>query len=100
MDADTAEFAVESIRQWWQHMGKPRYPRARALLICADSGGSNGYRLHQWKRELQRLASQEQLAITVCHFPPGTSKWNKIKHRLFFYVTLNWRGRPSPTTAR
>ena len=73
MDADTAEFAVESIRQWWQHMGKPRYSRARALLICADSGGSNGYRLHLWKRELQRLATREQLAITVCHFPPGTS---------------------------
>jgi hypothetical protein len=94
MDADTAEFAVESIRQWWQHMGKPRYPRARVLLICADSGGSNGYRLHLWKRELQRLATQEQLAITVCHFPPGTSKWNKIEHRLFSYITLNWRGRP------
>jgi transposase len=94
MDADTAEFAVESIRQWWQHMGKPRYPRARALLICADSGGSNGYRLNLWKRELQRLCTQQRLTVTVCHFPPGTSKWNKIEHRLFSYITLNWRGRP------
>jgi transposase len=94
MDGDTAEFAVESIRQWWQHMGQPRYPRARALLICADSGGSNGYRLNLWKRELQRFGTQERLAITVCHFPPGTSKWNKIEHRLFSFITLNWRGRP------
>jgi hypothetical protein len=94
MDADTAEFAVESIRQWWRHMGHSRYPRARALLICADSGGSNGYRLNLWKRELQRLCTQQRLRITVCHFPPGTSKWNKIEHRLFSYITLNWRGRP------
>jgi hypothetical protein len=94
MDADTGEFAVESIRQWWRHMGHSRYPRARALLICADSGGSNGYRLNLWKRELQRLSTQQRLRITVCHFPPGTSKWNKIEHRLFSYITLNWRGRP------
>jgi hypothetical protein len=94
MDADTAEFAVESIRQWWRHRGHSRYPRARALLICADSGGSNGYRLNLWKRELQRLCTQQRLRITVCHFPPGTRKWNKIEHRLFSYITLNWRGRP------
>ena len=94
MDADTAEFAVQSIRQWWKHMGKARYPRARSLLICADSGGSNGYRLNLWKRELQRFSTQQRLAITACHFPPGTSKWNKIEHRLFSYITLNWRGRP------
>ena len=94
MGADTAEFAVESIRQWWKHMGQARYPRARSLLICADSGGSNGYRLHLWKRELQAFATQQRFAITVCHFPPGTSKWNKIEHRLFSFITLNWRGRP------
>ena len=94
MGADTGEFAVESIRQWWKHMGQERYPRARSLLICADSGGSNGYRLHLWKRELQALATQQRFTITVCHFPPGTSKWNKIEHRLFSFITLNWRGRP------
>jgi transposase len=94
MGADTAEFAVESIRQWWKHMGQARYPRARSLLICADSGGSNGYRLHLWKRELQTFATQQRFTITVCHFPPGTSKWNKIEHRLFSFITLNWRGRP------
>lgn len=94
VDADTAEFAVESIRQWWKWMGKRRYPTAKDLLICADSGGSNGYRSHLWKRELQKLASQQQLRITVCHFPPGTSKWNKIEHRLFSYISMNWRGRP------
>ena len=94
VDADTAEFAVESIRQWWKWMGKKRYPKAKDLLICADSGGSNGYRSHLWKRELQKLASQQRLRITVCHFPPGTSKWNKIEHRLFSYISMNWRGRP------
>ena len=94
MGADTGEFAVESIRQWWQHMGRARYPRARSLLICADSGGSNGYRLHLWKRELQAFATESRFTITVCHFPPGTSKWNKIEHRLFSFITLNWRGRP------
>jgi transposase len=83
VDADTAEFAVESIRQWWRWMGKKRYPKAKKLLICADSGGSNGYRSHQWK-----------LRITVCHFPPGTSKWNKVEHRLFSFISMNWRGRP------
>ncbi|MBI1884438.1 MAG: ISAzo13 family transposase [Chlamydiae bacterium] len=94
MDADTAEFAVESIRQWWRWMGKKRYPKANDILICADSGGSNGYRCHLWKRELQKLANQQKLRITVCHFPPGTSKWNKIEHRLFSYISMNWRGRP------
>jgi hypothetical protein len=94
VDADTAEFAVESIRWWWQQMGEKRYPQAKTLLICADSGGSNGYRSHLWKRELQKLANQEGLTITVCHFPPGTSKWNKIEHRLFSYISMNWRGRP------
>ena len=94
MSSDTAEFAVESIRQWWKHMGQPRYPRARRLLICADSGGSNGYRLQLWKRELQAFATEQRLTITVCHFPPGTSKWNKIEHRLFSFITMNWRGQP------
>lgn len=92
--ADTAEFAVESIRQWWKRMGKERYAHAHNLLICADSGGSNGYRIHLWKYELQKFCNRERLAITVCHFPPGTSKWNKIEHRLFSYITMNWRGRP------
>ena len=92
--ADTAEFAVESIRQWWKKMGKKRYPKTKGILICADSGGSNGYRLHLWKRELQRFCNTERLAVSVCHFPPGTSKWNKIEHRLFSYISMNWRGRP------
>lgn len=94
IDADTAEFAVESIRQWWRLMGKKRYPKAKEILICADSGGSNGYRSNLWKRELQKLSCQQGLRITVCHFPPGTSKWNKIEHRLFSYISMNWRGRP------
>lgn len=94
MAADTAEFAVESIRQWWKWMGKKRYPKAKDLLICADSGGSNGYRCHLWKRELQKFANQRKLRITVCHFPPGTSKWNKIEHRLFSFISMNWRGHP------
>lgn len=94
VDADTAEFAVESIRQWWRWMGKKRYPKAKHLLICADSGGSNGYRSRLWKRELQKLVNQEKMRITVCHFPPGTSKWNKIEHRLFSFISMNWRGRP------
>ena len=93
-DHDTASFAVESIRRWWGHLGKPLYPCARTLLICADSGGSNGYRVRLWKRELQRLANTIGLDITVCHFPPGTSKWNKIEHRLFSYISMNWRGQP------
>lgn len=94
MSSDTAEFAVESIRQWWKHMGRPRYPRARRLLICADSGGSSEYHLEMWKRELRAFATEQGLAITVCHFPPGTSKWNEIEHRLFSFITMNWSGQP------
>jgi hypothetical protein len=93
-DHDTASFAAESIRRWWRAMGEPLYPRAQCLLICADGGGSNGYRSRLWKVELQRLATETGLNITACHFPPGTSKWNKIEHRLFSYITMNWRGRP------
>lgn len=91
---DTASFAVESIRRWWQAMGSELYPKALEVLICADSGGSNGYRLRLWKVELQRWADETGLDVTVCHYPPGTSKWNKIEHRLFSHITLNWRGRP------
>jgi len=94
IDHDTAEFAVESIRRWWNEMGKPVYSNARRLLITADCGGSNGYRVRLWHRELQKLADEEQLSIQVCHFPPGTSKWNKIEHRMFCNITANWRGRP------
>jgi transposase len=93
-DHDTAAFAVETIRRWWTTMGKKAYPDAPELLVRADAGGSNGYRIRLWKVELQRLADETGLRITVCHFPPGTSKWNKIDHRLFCYITLNWRGRP------
>src|SRR5712691_5603303 len=91
---DTAEFAVESIRRWWRLDGRKTYPAARRLLICADAGGSNGNRLRLWKLNLQHLADQIQLPITVCHYPPGTSKWNKIEHRLFSFVSLNWKGQP------
>jgi hypothetical protein len=94
IDADTAAFAVESIRRWWQRLGKARYPKADRLLITADCGGSNGARVHLWKRELQRFANQTGLAVTIVHFPPGTSKWNRIEHRLFAYITQNWRGKP------
>jgi len=94
IDHDTAAFAVESIRRWWAGTGRARYPEARRLLITADGGGSNGSRLRLWKRELRRLADETGLAISVCHFPPGTSKWNKIEHRLFSFISLNWRGRP------
>jgi transposase len=93
-DHDTAAFAVESIRRWWSAMGAPAYPRARQLLICADAGGSNSYRNRLWKRELSALAAETGLTITVCHFPPGTSKWNRIEHRLFAHISMNWRGRP------
>jgi transposase len=96
---DTAEFAVESIRRWWKRMGQPRYPQARELLITADGGGSNGYRTRLWKRELQQLANELGLSIRICHFPPGTSKWNKIEHRMFSFVTQNWRGRPLDSLA-
>ncbi len=93
-DHDTATFAVETIRRWWNSMGKPAYPQAKSLLITADCGGSNGSRLRLWKMELQRFADESGMPITVCHFPPGTSKWNKIEHRLFSYITMNWRGKP------
>jgi transposase len=94
VDHDTATFAVRTIGRWWRQMGRPRYRRARSLLITADAGGSNGPRLRLWKWELQRLANRTHLAITVCHLPPGTSKWNKIEHRLFSYISTNWRGQP------
>jgi len=94
IDHDTAEFAVETIRRWWQSMGKPVYPQARRLLITADAGGSNGPRLRLWKVELQKLADATGLELAVCHFPPGTSKWNKIEHRLFSFISQNWRGKP------
>jgi len=94
VDHDTAAFAVESIRRWWRWMGTRSYPQAKRLLITADSGGSNGARVRLWKWELQKLADEIGLEISVCHFPPGTSKWNKIEHRLFSFITMNWRGRP------
>ena len=94
VDHDTATFAVESIRRWWFTMGRPTYPKAKRLLITADSGGSNGSRLRLWKVELQKLANETELRIAVCHFPPGTSKWNKIEHRLFSFISQNWRGKP------
>ena len=94
IDHDTATFAVATIRRWWAQAGRARYPAGTRLLITADGGGSNGSRTRLWKWELQRLADQTGLAITVCHFPPGTSKWNKIEHRLFAYITRNWRGQP------
>ena len=93
-DHDTSAFAVESIRRWWNMMGRETYPGARQLLITADSGGSNGSRVRLWKLELQKLADETGLEISVCHFPPGTSKWNKIEHRLFSFITKNWRGKP------
>jgi len=95
--ADTAKFAVESIRQWWNQMGRARFGDAERLLITADAGGSNGYRLRAWKVELARLATETGLRITVCHYPPGTSKWNRIEHRMFSFITMNWRGRPLTT---
>ncbi|MSO56678.1 MAG: ISAzo13 family transposase [Acidobacteria bacterium] len=94
IDHDTATFAVRSIQRWWQHMGRPVYRQAHSLLITADAGGSNGARLRLWKWALQQLANRTGLAITVCHFPPGTSKWNKIEHRLFSHIAMNWRGTP------
>ena len=94
IDHDTASFAVNAIRRWWQEMGQARYPAARSLLITADCGGSNGARVRLWKYELQRLADELGMTITVCHLPPGTSKWNKIEHRLFCRITQNWRGKP------
>jgi hypothetical protein len=94
IDHDTASFAVNAIRRWWRVMGRPTYAAADALLITADAGGSNGSRLRLWKWELQRFANRTGLSIRVCHFPPGTSKWNKIEHRLFSHIAMNWRGKP------
>ena len=94
VDHDTAEFAVESIRRWWNLDGKQHYLRGKRLLICADSGGSNGNRQRAWKLHLQSLSDEIGMAISVCHYPPGTSKWNKIEHRLFSFISLNWRGKP------
>ncbi len=96
---DTAVFAVESIRRWWKGMGALKYPHAKKLLITADGGGSNGYRVRLWKREIQSLANELGLTIHVCHFPPGTSKWNKIEHKMFSFVSKNWRGRPLDSLA-
>lgn len=94
ISADTAEFAVNSIRSWWSEMGKEKYPSAPELLITADCGGSNGYRVRLWKIELQKLADEIGMTINVCHFPPGTSKWNKIEHKMFCHISRNWRGEP------
>ena len=94
IDHDTPEFAVESIYCWWRQMGRKTYPEARDLLITADGGGSNGSRTRLWKVALGRMADATGLKISVCHFPPGTSKWNKIEHRMFCHITRNWRGRP------
>jgi hypothetical protein len=91
---DTAEFAVESVRRWWRWIGRRSYPKATRLLLCADGGGSNGSRNRAWKYHLQQFADQSALAITVCHYPPGTSKWNKIEHRMFSFISLNWQGKP------
>jgi hypothetical protein len=92
--ADTSEFAVESLRRWWLQMGKPRYPNAKRLMVAADCGGSNGYRVRLWKLELQLLADELGIEITVCYLPPGTSKWNRIEHTLFSFVSMNWRQHP------
>jgi hypothetical protein len=94
VDHDTAAFAVATLRRWWQQAGRTLYPNADRLLVCADAGGSNGYRVRAWKLELARFAAETGLQVTVCHFPPGTSKWNKIEHRLFSHISMNWRGRP------
>jgi transposase len=99
IDHDTASFAVRAIERWWDVMGRPAYPEAESLLVTADCGGSNGARLRLWKWELQELAHRTGLAITVCHFPPGTSKWNKIEHRLFSHIAMNWRGKPLVSVA-
>ena len=96
-DHDTASFAVNAIRRWWLSMGRGRYAKAKRLMITADGGGSNGYRVRLWKVELQKLADELKFPVTVCHFPPGTSKWNKIEHRLFSFISINWRGKPLRT---
>jgi hypothetical protein len=94
IDHDTAAFAVQTLRRWWQQVGRVAYPQASRLLVCADAGGSNGYRVRAWKTELARLAEETGLQVTVCHLPPGTSKWNRIEHRLCSAISMNWRGRP------
>jgi hypothetical protein len=94
---DTAEFAVASIKRWWRMLGRKRYPKAKRLLICADSGGSNGSRSRGWKYHLQEFVDEIQIPISVCHYPPGTSKWNKIEHRLFSFISMNWKGQPLMT---
>ena len=94
---DTAQFAVAAVRQWWTRLGQKRYSKPSRLLITADSGGSNGNRSRLWKYELQRMADKLNIIIEVCHYPPGTSKWNKIEHRLFCHITRNWRGKPLQT---
>ena len=94
ISADTAQFAVGAIRAWWRSLGRRRYPKAKTLTITADCGGSNSYRTKLWKTELQRFADKTGLAIRVMHYPPGTSKWNKIEHRLFSYISINWRAKP------
>ena len=93
-DHDTAAFAVATLRHRWERVGRVAYPDATRLLVTADAGGSNGYRLRLWKIELARFAADTGLAVTVCHFPPGTSKWNRVEHRLFSHISMNWRGRP------
>jgi hypothetical protein len=97
VDHDTPVFAVTSIEAWWKQVGSKRYPNAREIFITADAGGSNGYRSHVWKQQLQRIADKLNIAIRVSHFPPGTSKWNKVEHRLFSFISINWRGRPLRT---
>jgi Rhodopirellula transposase DDE domain len=94
IDHDTAAFAVATIRRWLEQTGRVSYPAAARLLVTADAGGSNGYRIRAWKTQLARLAADTGLQVTVCHFPPGTSKWSKIEHRLFSHISMNWRGRP------
>jgi len=94
VSSDTAEFAANSILKWWEIVGQNTYPNATKLMITADSGGSNGYRVRLWKTQLQELANQINLPVYVTHFPPGTSKWNKVEHRLFSYISINWRGKP------
>jgi hypothetical protein len=97
---DTSEFAVASVRQWWRTLGSASYPSAKRLLICADAGGSNGARRRAWKWHLQQLANEIGLAVTVCHYPPGTSKWNKIEHRLFSFIRIQWRASPWSASKR
>jgi len=98
VDHDTPVFAVTSIGAWWAQVGSKRYPKAREIFINADAGGSNSYRSHVWKHQLQRLADKLGMSIHVSHFPPGTSKWNKVEHRLFSFISINWRGRPCGLT--